>query len=65
MKAYSNGLYDHEKVNRKEDISSLLKTGNERHKENTDNFGKAFRYIYIGFGIVITLEAIGLFHVGK
>jgi len=34
----------------------------ERHEQNQEKFDKIFQLLYVGLGIVITLQAFGLLH---
>lgn len=61
LRSYIDIRDSHKERNLKQDMVDLRHDQDSRHAENGKKFDKLFQLVYIGMGIMIALESVGLF----
>lgn len=61
LREYVDARDAHKERNARQDNLDLSHKQDLRHEQNSKKFDKLFQLVYIGMGIMIALESVGLF----
>lgn len=61
LREYVDSRDNHKERNARQETADLAHRQDVRHEQNVKKFDKLFQLVYIGMGIMIALESVGLF----